>query len=161
MFNNNLRNEIIMILENYDTEICPDCQIKILAICAKFVNSTEYMDKVKQLFDVFFINRENVNFWIELPKMISVLIDFNNTIQANKEIPIDHVKFAIYAIIYAYLDNYQSILLNSLDQGGLRISFFNILAILLTKPKKIAVKKQSIINALLNCMCGDDGIIKI
>ncbi len=160
-FGNDLRNEIIILLTNYESIINEDDQIRILAICSKFVNNQQYMDKIKDMLDAFFVDGREFNFWVELPKMISIIIEFNKTINSSKDIPIDFMKFVIYAVIYDYMDNFQSITLNKIDQGDLRICFYNVLAVLLTKPKKITVKKQTLLSVIFNLCCGDDGVIKI
>lgn len=157
----NLRNEILLVMQNYTPAICPDCQVKILAQCTKFVNNTEYMNKIKSIVDTLFTSKENYNFWIEIPKIISVIIDINKTIISVKDIEVDYMKFVIYAIIYSYFDAYQRDILDKQDEGDLRICFINILNILLIKPKKIAMKSQSLFSILFNCICGDDGIIKV
>ena len=71
------------------------------------------------------------------------------------------MKFVIYGVIYNYLDTEKNELLNTVDHGTLRCSFLNILPLLLIKPTKLNVKKQTLISALLNCICGDDDIVKI
>lgn len=158
---NTLRNEMISLLTNYEPIIDPDDQIRILAISSQFVNNSQYMDKVKEILDVFFVEDREFNFWVELPKIISLLIDFNKTIASSKEIEIDKMKFVFYAVIYSYMDNFQSITLNKMNPGDFRICFLNVISILLTKPKNIKVNKQSLFSIIFNLLCGDDGILKI
>lgn len=160
--NNNLRNEMIVLLSNHEPQVLDDDQVKILANCSKFVNSTLYMDGIKKALDVFFFDDPAVNLWVELPKIINVIIDFNKNVDAmTKDIKVDYMKFIIYAVIYSYLDSSKPELLDDNNRGNLRIGFLNILNILFTDAKKILVKKQTIWSALMQCVCGDNGKIKI
>jgi hypothetical protein len=162
--NNTLRDEMIILMSNYEQEIPGDEQVKIIANCSKFVNNQKYMDEIKKALDIFFPSGD-FNFWVELPKIINVVIDVNKNIDSlAKDIKVEHMKFIIYAIIYSYLDVNQSAILNKQDfeksedfKGNLRIGFLNILSILLIKSKNICVKKQSLFCVLLNCIFGDDG----
>ena len=159
-FDNNLRNEMLVILNS--EKVCGDCQIKIMSQLTKFVDNLDYMVKIKEMLDLFFAGKTEINFWVELPKIISVIIDFNKKIwNKDDEICVDNMKFILYGVIYNYLDMYQPQMLNLQDQGDLRICFLNILGVLLTKPKKIKVLKESLWHILTNCVCGDDGSISI
>lgn len=157
--NNDIRDEMIIVLNSEN--VCGDCQIKCMSICSKFINNQKYMAKAKELLDLFFENKKEVNFWVELPKIISVIIDLNKQLATNGNIEIDHMKYAIYSIIYSYLDTFQPQLLNSQDQGDLRICFINILGVLLTKPKKIRIIKETLWEILSDCVCGDSDKIRI
>lgn len=159
--NSDLQKEILLVLENYEPAICGPCQVKILAKCTQFVNNEQYMKQIKVILDPIFANNREFNFWVEIPKIISAIIEFNKTIVSTNEISINKMKFVIYSIIYSYFDNHQSILLNKQDPGDLRIIFMNVLHILLTKPKKIKVKKQSLFSIIFNCIFGNNKSIKI
>lgn len=156
--NNSVRGEMIVVLNS--EEIDPEPQIIILARAAKFLNNEVYTKEIKEKLDPFFVT-ENINFWIELPKIISVIIEHNKKVVGKDEINVDDMRYVLYVIVYSYLDENQSILLNKLDQGDLRIGLLNILYVLLIKPKLIKVAKQSLFQILFNCVCGDDGMIKL
>jgi hypothetical protein len=156
---NNVKGEMIIVL--CSENVCEDCQVRTLSLTNKFIGNPQYAKSVKDLLDLFFIDSPDINLWIQLPKIISVIIDLNKSVKNNGEIDIDYMKFIIYAIIYSYLDKEQPIALNKLNQGDIRIGLLNILSILITKPKKIKVLKQTLINILTNCICGDDDIIKL
>jgi hypothetical protein len=159
--NLDLQKELLVIIQNYQPEICDDCQVRILAKCSKFVNNPVYMDKVKNILDPFFSNDRDFNFWVELPKIISSVIELNKTVVAGSEIEVDYMKFVLYAIIYHYFDTFQKEILNKQNEGDIRIIFMNILSILLTKPKKIRIKKQSLFSIIFNCIFGDSGILRL
>jgi hypothetical protein len=156
---NNVKGEMSIIL--CSENVCEDCQVRTLSISNKFIGNPVYMASVKNILDAFFIDAPNVNLWIEIPKIISVIIDLNKTVKNNGEIDVDYMKFVLYAIIYSYLDKEQPITLNKLNQGDIRIGLLNVLSILIIKPKKIKVLKQTLINILTNCICGDDGLIHL
>lgn len=159
--NNDLRNEMLVVLNTEN--VCDDCQIRILHCCSKFINNHEYMEKVKKLLNLFFFvvkkEDEEINFWVELPKMITILIDLNKRVVTDKDMEIDYMKFVLYAIIYSYLDTEQSETLNRQSPGDLRICFINILGVLLTKPKRIKITKETIWHMLSSCICSDDNEI--
>ena len=152
--NNDVRGEMIVVLGNEAIE--PDEQVVILATAAKFLNNVQYIQEIKDKIDVFFY--EDANFWVELPKIISVIVDIIKHVLNNSEIPKIHMKYILYTVIYHYLNEYQSIVLNKINQGDLRIGLLNLLSILLLKPKNIKVMKQSLFNILINCICGDENI---
>ena len=161
--NNDLRDELITLMSNYEPQVCGDCQVKIIANCAKFINNVSYMTEIKKLLDLFFIDTTTFNFFVELPKITQVIIDYykNNIITLSKDIDPDHMKFIIYGVLYSYLDNFQSTTLNTINGGDFRIAFINVLSILFVKSKSIKINKLSLFGALFNCICGDDGKIKL
>lgn len=157
---NNLRNEMLIVMNNEN--VCGDCQVKILSICSKFVNNGEYMHKIIDAFELL-LNKEELNFWVILPQLINIIIDINKNVMVGEFLKdgfdIDYMKFVLYAILYSYLDNNKSILLNKLDQGDLRIGFIHIIGNLLIKPKKLKINKQTLLQKLLSCICDDTDTI--
>jgi hypothetical protein len=157
--NNDLRQEMLVILTN--EKICVDCQLKINASLGYFLNNQKYTSELHKLLNNLISNR-TIDFFSEFPKIISLIIEFNKSIVCTYEnIDKDYMKFIIYGIVYNYLDTEQNTLLNTLDPGLLRIVFVNTLQLLLLKPKKLNVHKQTIFSMLANCICGNDDVIKI
>ena len=157
--NNDIRNEMIVLL-NAD-KVCGDCQIKILAVCAKFLSNDSYMDKIKPILDGFFPDNEDVNLWIELPKITAIIVETNKQVVNNEPVDIDTMKFVVYAVIYHYLDNYQSIFLNKQPAGFLRVCWTNLVEILTMKPKHVNLKKLTLWKMFIGCICGDDSMIRL
>lgn len=163
--NNDIRSEMLVVLNSEN--VCDDCQIRILAYINKFINNVKYLERSKEKLDLFFESKEpddtssSVNLWIEIPKMISVLIDLHKNVTFTSNMQQDYMKFVIYGIIYNYLDSHQAQILNKLAPGDFRIYFLNLLEVLLTKPKKIEAVKQSLWDALKGCICGDDDPVVI
>lgn len=159
--NNDIRSEMIVVLNSEN--VCDECQIRILSYTNKFINNEKYLVKSKEKLDLFF-NKEPLvefNIWIELPKMICVLIDLHSSVIFTKDIGQDYMKFVLYGIIYNYLDSEHALILNKLEPGTFRICFLNLLEVLLTKPQKIEALKQSLWNALTDCLCdaGDNIVV--
>lgn len=157
--NDNLRSEMSIVMGNEN--VCDDCQVRVNALLSKFLNNISYMNEVKISLDVL-INGRDIDFLSEFPKLIFTIIELNKRIVCTyKNIDKEYMKFVIYGVFYNYLDVSQNKLLNSVDQGNLRVSFINSLTLLFTKPKYLNIRKQSLISMLLNCICGNDNIIKI
>lgn len=154
--NNTIKGEMLVVLNN--EQVCDDCQIRILAQSSKFLNNTKYMDALNNRMNDFFKLANDDNFFIILPKVISLIVDLNKTTLGSNEVCVDYMKFIIYILVYNYLDSFQASLLNKLKPGEFRICFINLLDILLTKPKNIKIKKESIFHMLISCICGDDAI---
>jgi len=152
--NNDVRGEMIVVLNS--EEIDPDQQIIILGTASKFLNNVKYVQQIKDKLDIFFV--EGFNFWVELPKIISVIIEFNKNVFNNNDISKKHMKYVLYVVLYNYLNESQPNVLNNLDQGDFRIGLLNILLILMFKPTNVKVLKQSFGKMLLNCICDDDKI---
>lgn len=159
---NNLRNEMLIVMNN--ESVCGDCQVKILSICTKFVNHQQYMSKIGEAFELLLNNERGIdNFWVIFPQLINIIIQINKDVLVGDILQdgfdIDYMKFVLYAVVYSYLDNHKSILLNSLSQGDLRIGFINIIGNLLIKPKKLKINRQSLLQKLISCICDDDNTI--
>lgn len=154
--NNTIKGEMLVVLNN--EQVCDECQIRVLAHASKFLNNQKYMQEFNNRMNDFFKLISDDDFFIMLPKVISLIIDLNKEVLGSDEICVDYMKFIIYVLVYNYLDSNQPNLLNKLKPGEFRICFINLLDILLTKPKNITLKKQSLFQMLKSCLCGDDFI---
>lgn len=159
--NNTIRNEMIVVLGN--EKVCADCQIRVLSNISKFLDNVDYSNKIKESLDLIVSrDEENMNFWVELPKMISIIININKAnVVGSTAIEVDYMKYVLYAVIYNYLETYHADILNKQNPGDLRICFLNILDILLTKPKNIQLNRETLFQMLSSCVCGPDGLIRL
>jgi hypothetical protein len=160
--NNDIRSEMLVVLNSEN--VCDDCQVRILACLNKFINNAKYLEKSKEKLDFFFSKEPTdppINLWIEIPKMIKVLIDLHKSVTFIKDIEQDFMKFALYGIIYNYLDHYHAETLNKLEPGEFRIYFLNLLEVLLTKPKHIKAVKQGWLSCIADMCCVDDDQVVI
>lgn len=157
---NNLRDEMIIVMNNEN--VCGDCQVRVLSVCTKFVNNVKYMEKVGGAFELL-LSGGTENFWVILPQLINIIIQINKDVLVSgvlqEGFDVDYMKFALYAVVYSFLDHHKSILLNKLDQGDLRIGFINIIENVLIKPKRLRVDRQGLIGKLMSCICDDENTI--
>lgn len=154
--NTDLTAEMTVLMTNEN--VCAENQIKINALLGNFLNNDIYMHELTHKLNELLNNRE-IDFFAEFPKIIMLIVELNKKVLfLSNEIEKELSKYVIYGLIYNYLDNYQSKLLNQLNQGSLRIAFSNICEVLMVKPKKVNIKKQSLTRMLLNCICNDDFI---
>ena len=154
--NNDLLQEMTVVLTNekYDENE----QIKVNAQLGRFLNCPEYMKKVTDKLNSL-IDKRNIDFASEFSEIIYCVIELNkHVISVKNEISKKNMKFVVYGIIYDYLDKHQPKLLNSLDQGVIRIAFINAVQLLLENPKNIKVQKQSLLDMIKHCIWGDNFI---
>ena len=157
--NNSLRGEMMVVMSN--EQVCDECQVRILALASRFLNNPMYVNALKDRLDLFFSGPIECNLWIELPKMVSSILDLNKTLISAIDIDVPYMKFCIYVLLYNYLHEYQPIVLDRLDVGEFRICLLNLLDVLMIKPSSAKIVKQTLWSALMHCICADEKVIKL
>jgi len=153
----NLRNELLLVLTNEN--VSDNDQIRILNNCSKFVNNIKYMEKVKEKLSQVF-EPHQTNFWILVPKLMSMIVEVNQSVDNINEIPEHHMKFCIYAVIVSYLEQEKPFNIVGECDGDLRVAFVNISEILLTNPMKIKVMASKCFSSCWSC-CHDSSKIHL
>ena len=151
--NSDIRDEMILLLNIYEVEA--NEQIKILAICTKFLDSKKYVDEMKNVLDNVF-NGENFNINTEFSRILLAMINLNRKVTFIKEVKEKRIKYLIYCVLFSYLIKNQSQIINTLSLGELRLLFCNAIDLILLVPETIKIGKEG----LCSCLFGG-GRIKI
>lgn len=147
----NLRNELLLVLANENIE---EDFMRVIRNCTKFVNNSDYMDRVlKKFSELFSPDSSDVNFWVVLPKLFHTVIEINKDVDNISEIPEKDMKYVIYSVIFSYLDKHKDA--SWVHEGDLRVAFVNLSELILLKPKHIKVMAQKCFSSCLSC-CEDD-----
>ncbi len=147
MTTENIDTEVSFYLRNVGRELGGNEQNKILSICSKIINSSSYMEKVKNEFNII-TNNENFNLFTDLPELIKILINLNEKCDFYKVCEPERMQYVYYAIIYATLIKNNLEIVNKIDITNFRLIYSNSMDLLLLPKEKLRLEKQDCFNCL-------------
>jgi hypothetical protein len=144
--NDDIDNEIgrLLRIDNVKGDEC----IKVLAICAKVLNNSDYIVQVAKLIDGIF-SQPSFDFMAEFGLVIGQLIELNKRVTFYKEVSVERMKYVLYAVFYHYAFKKRLNWLNEQNIGQIRLLYCNVYDLLMIRSESLKIAKSG----CLSCVC--------
>jgi hypothetical protein len=145
--NENINTEINFYLQNIGLNIGGSEKIKIVSIMTKFINSAEYMEKVRNGLNSL-LNDPSFNILTDFSEILKILMKVNSECDFYKTVDKARLKYVCYAVLYATIIKNNIDILNNISISDFRLLYVNSMDLLFINSDELVVNKESCINCI-------------